>query len=278
MQSYCGAQIFEAIGLNDALVDRYFTGTRLPAFRAWGCGKSAKKRCAGIGSRMNRFPFTATGLWRRDSLPHSGRPSQLESGDHFDVATCDPTPMTPTTYEAYAQLVNDESSASLESSRFVRFPLFARLPCRWKPSNPPVEIVKRFTTGAMSYGAISKEAHEMLAIAMNRIGAKSNTGEGGEDAARFKPLPNGDSKNSHIKQVASGTLWGDRVLFGQRERAANQNGARRKTRRGGAASRVIKLTTPLRKCGFPLPAWGLFHRRRIMTFIPLKIWRSSFLI
>ena len=95
---------------------------------------------------------------------------------------------------------------------------------------PAKEIVKRFTTGAMSFGSISKEAHETLAVAMNRIGGKSNTGEGGEDEERFKPDANGDLRRSAVKQVASARFRRNRELSGERGRIADQDGARRETR------------------------------------------------
>ena len=102
----------------------------------------------------------------------------------------------------FPHLVNDENKRRSNLRGLLEFN-FPTEPIPLEEVEPAKEIVKRFTTGAMSFGAISKEAHETLAIAMNRIGAKSNTGEGGEDPERFEPLPNGDSKNSYIKQVAS---------------------------------------------------------------------------
>ena len=102
---------------------------------------------------------------------------------------------------------------------------------------PATEIVKRFATGAMSFGSISKEAHETLAIAMNRIGGRSNTGEGGEDEARFERDPNGDWRRSAIKQVASGRFGVTTQLPGERRRAADQNRPGREARRGRPASR-----------------------------------------
>ena len=108
----------------------------------------------------------------------------------------------PKTYAEFAQLVNDESTRRSNLRGLLDFK-FDPTPLPVEEVEPASEIVKRFNTGAMSFGSISKEAHETLAIAMNRLGGKSNTGEGGEDPERFKPLPNGDSKNSYIKQVAS---------------------------------------------------------------------------
>jgi glutamate synthase (NADPH/NADH) large chain/glutamate synthase (ferredoxin) len=106
------------------------------------------------------------------------------------------------TYKEFSRLVNDESRSRSNLRGLLDLRLLPE-PIPVEEVEPASEIVKRFTTGAMSFGAISKEAHETLAVAMNRIGAKSNTGEGGEDPDRFVPLPNGDSKSSAIKQVAS---------------------------------------------------------------------------
>ena len=121
--------------------------------------------------------------------------------------------------------MNDESTRRSNLRGLLDFK-FDHTPLPVEEVEPASEIVKRFNTGAMSFGSISKEAHETLAIAMNRLGGKSNTGEGGEDPERFKPLPNGDSKNSYIKQVA-GPLRGDCSLLGECSRIADQNGARR---------------------------------------------------
>ncbi len=201
VQSYCGAQIFEAIGLNDALVDRYFTGTasRLQGMGMREVGEEAlrRHRVAYEPVPVHQLDFGGEIHYRIQGDHHNWNPETISTLQHATQRN------DATTYEAYAQLVNDESRRRSNLRGLFDFH-FLPDPLPLEAVEPAVEIVKRFTTGAMSYGAISKEAHEMLAIAMNRIGAKSNTGEGGEDAARFKPLPNGDSKNSHIKQVASG--------------------------------------------------------------------------
>ena len=203
--SYRGAQIFEAIGLDTELVNHYFTGT---AGRVEGVGIEAiaeeslrRHRMAfgGHGSNGRGKALDPGGMyqWRSDGEYHLFNPQTIHllqksvRTSSFDV------------FRAYTAKVNDQSRNRCTLRGLMRF--------RGKRKSVPIEevesveaITRRFKTGAMSYGSISKEAHETLAIAMNRIGGKSNTGEGGEDPERFKPLPNGDSKRSAIKQVASG--------------------------------------------------------------------------
>ncbi len=199
VQSYCGAQIFEAIGIGSDAINRYFTGTA--------------SRIQGIGLRE-----IAEEVLRRHVQAYAPAPiHQLDFGSEYHYRVQGEhhnwNPMTIATlqqatknnsyasYQEFAKLVNDESKT--RSNLRGLLDLRPGDPVPIEQVEPAADIVKRFTTGAMSYGAISKEAHETLAVAMNRIGAKSNTGEGGEDPERFTPLPNGDSKNSAIKQVAS---------------------------------------------------------------------------
>src|SRR3989454_1616977 len=200
VQSYCGAQIFEAIGLNHELVDRYFTGT---ASRVEGIGireigeeTLRRHRVAYEPTPIRQLDFGGEIHYRIQGEHHNWNPDTIYKLQHATMAN------DPKSFAEFSQLVNDESKQ--------RSNLRGLLDFKFLPKAIPLdevesakEIVKRFTTGAMSFGAISKEAHETLAIAMNRIGAKSNTGEGGEDPERFVPLANGDSKNSYIKQVAS---------------------------------------------------------------------------
>jgi glutamate synthase (NADPH/NADH) large chain/glutamate synthase (ferredoxin) len=200
VQSYCGAQIFEAIGLNQELVDRYFTGT---ASRVQGIGLREigdetlrRHRLAYEASPIRQLDFGGEIHYRVQGEHHNWNPETIYRLQHATKAN------DPKTYAEFAQLVNDESRRRSNLRGLLEFK-FLPEPIPLDEVEPAKEIVKRFTTGAMSFGAISKEAHETLAIAMNRIGAKSNTGEGGEDPERFIPLPNGDSKNSYIKQVAS---------------------------------------------------------------------------
>jgi len=199
VQSYCGAQIFEAIGLNRELIDRSFTGTA--------------SRIGGIGMRE-----LAEETLRRHALAYQPAPvRQLDFGGEYHyriqgeyhnwnpetIATLQQAARANRyeTFKQFSRLVNDESRHRSNIRGLLE--LKTGVPIPIDEVEPASAIVKRFTTGAMSFGAIGKEAHETLAIAMNRIGGKSNTGEGGEDPERFVPLPNGDSKNSAIKQVAS---------------------------------------------------------------------------
>ena len=204
VQSYCGAQIFEAVGLDKELVERYFTGT--PS-RIGGVGLEELSTEA-LERHYRAYPRTAREIlpvggvlqWRRDGETHIWTPDSIAKLQHA-VRGQNGDPRQ--TYGEFTQLVNEDA---------VRKALLRGL-MELKPAGPPVpladvepatEIVKRFTTGAMSLGSLSREAHETLAIAMNRIGGRSNTGEGGEDPVRYRPDPNGDLRRSAIKQVASG--------------------------------------------------------------------------
>ncbi len=210
LRSYRGAQIFEAVGLSQELIDDYFVGT--PS-RIDGIGLDIIERETSM--RHNRaFPrdgyvyheLDPGGLykWRRRGEKHAFNPETVAKLQHASQNN---------DYKAYKEFSAMVDANSAETStlrglfRFVK----TRTPVPIAEVEPVSEIVKRFCTGAMSYGSISKEAHESLAIAMNRLGGKSNTGEGGEDPGRFTPDKNGDSRRSAIKQVASGrfgvTSW-----------------------------------------------------------------------
>ena len=202
IQSYRGAQIFEAIGLNSRLVEHHFTGT---ASRIEGIGLEVLGREAIVRHRQG-FPKAQSRKhlldvggqyqWRRDGEFHLFNP---ESVAKLQVATRHGDYRL---FKQYSTLINDQSR-NMCTLRGL-FKLKQGDPVPLDEVEPASEIVKRFATGAMSFGSISKEAHENLAIAMNRIGAKSNTGEGGEDPARYVRDPNGDWRRSAIKQVASG--------------------------------------------------------------------------
>ncbi len=201
VQSYCGAQIFEALGLSHQLVDRYFTGT---SSRIQGIGmreiaeESLRRHQVGYALVPVRMLDVGGDVhYRIQGEHHAWNPKTIATLQHAA------TNNDAKAYADYAQLVNDESQHRTHLRGLFDFHVLPQ-PLPLEDIEPAKDIMQRFTAGAMSYGAISKESHETLAIAMNRIGAKSNTGEGGEDAARFVPLPNGDSKNSYIKQVASG--------------------------------------------------------------------------
>ncbi len=203
LQSYRGAQIFEAIGLNQSMVEKYFTGT---ASRIEGVGLEVLAQEARMKHDHAYHPVTESDT----ELTVGGSYAYRVRGEHHML-----NPLTITklqhavnqqsykTYEEFAALVDEENRERRTIRGLMDFKWAAR-PIPIEDVEPAQEIVKRFATGAMSYGSISKEAHETLAIAMNRIGAKSNTGEGGEDDARYIPDANGDSRRSAVKQVASG--------------------------------------------------------------------------
>jgi glutamate synthase (ferredoxin) len=202
IQSYRGAQIFEAVGLNSSVVDKYFTWT--PS-RLQGVGMDVLAEEV-LARHRHAFPDRPiTGVldpggqyqWRADGEYHLFNPQTI----HKLQIACRLN--SEKIYREYAGLINQQA-ANLCTLRGLLDFKFAENPVPMEEVEPVEEIVKRFKTGAMSYGSISKEAHEALAVAMNRLGGKSNTGEGGEDPDRYIPLPNGDSKNSAIKQVASG--------------------------------------------------------------------------
>ncbi|MDP1945866.1 MAG: glutamate synthase large subunit [Nitrospirota bacterium] len=200
VQSYCGAQIFEAIGLNRELIGRYFTGTpsRVEGIGIREVGEETlrRHRLAYEPAPIRQLDFGGEIHYRIQGEHHNWNPDTIYKLQHA-TRTNDPK-----TFAEFSQFVNDESKRRSNLRGLLEFK-FLPEPIPVEEVESAKEIVKRFTTGAMSFGSISKEAHETLAIAMNRLGAKSNTGEGGEDPERFKPMPNGDSKNSYIKQVAS---------------------------------------------------------------------------
>ncbi|UEG49160.1 glutamate synthase large subunit [Ferruginibacter lapsinanis] len=202
LQSYQGAQIFEIIGLNKTVVDKYFTGA-VSRIEGMGLDEIAKENLAKHQYAYSRKEVPVDRLsvggvyqWKRKGEFHLFNPQTIHLLQ-YSTRTDDYN-----TFKKYSKLVNDQS----EKACTLRG-LFEFNPNRKSISIDEVEpaenIYKRFATGAMSFGSISHEAHSTLAIAMNRLGGKSNTGEGGEDEMRYTPLPNGDSMRSAIKQVAS---------------------------------------------------------------------------
>ncbi|MSW44050.1 MAG: glutamate synthase subunit alpha, partial [Actinobacteria bacterium] len=204
--SYRGAQIFEAIGLSKPLVEAYFTGT---SSKLGGVGLdvlaaevAARHAVAyppsGIAPAHRTLNVGGEYQWRREGEAHLFDPETVFRLQHstrnkrFDI------------FREYSAGVDDQATRLMTIRGLFGFRAGARPAVPIDEVEPAAAIIKRFSTGAMSYGSISAEAHETLAIAMNRLGAKSNTGEGGEDPERFIPMPNGDSKRSAIKQVASG--------------------------------------------------------------------------
>jgi len=210
LQSYKGAQIFEAVGLSDEVIDLCFRGTasRISGVSFDILGEEALRRHE-LGyptrpdTRLPVLPNMGLMHWRASGEKHAWNPLTIA---HIQKAA---RQGDKNAYKEFARLVNEQVSRECHLRGLLRFKPTKPVPV--EEVEPASEIVKRFCTGAMSYGSISAEAHETLAIAMNRIGGKSNTGEGGEDYARFQTLPNGDSKRSAIKQVASGrfgvTSW-----------------------------------------------------------------------
>jgi glutamate synthase domain-containing protein 2/glutamate synthase domain-containing protein 1/glutamate synthase domain-containing protein 3 len=202
LQSYCGAQIFEAVGLNKSLVERYFTGT---SSRIEGVGLEVLAREALMRHKFAMQPAAESDSeleiggsyqYRVRGENHILNPLTISKLQHAVRQSSFPT------FQEFARIAN-EQSRNLYTLRGLLDLNPAGPPVPLEDVEPAAEIVKRFATGAMSFGSISKEAHETLAIAMNRIGGRSNTGEGGEDAARFKRDANGDWRRSAIKQVAS---------------------------------------------------------------------------
>ncbi len=202
IQSYRGAQIFEAIGLNRSVIDRYFTWT--PS-RVGGVGLDVLAREV-LLRHEHAFPARPVNghvldvggqyQWRNEGEYHLFNPQTV----HKLQQAC--RTANYKVFKEYSGLVNDQTKRHCTLRGLLDFKPGTAIPIEEVESAE--SILSRFKTGAMSYGSISKEAHESLAIAMNRIGGKSNTGEGGEDPARYVRDPNGDSRNSAIKQVASG--------------------------------------------------------------------------
>ncbi|MCH7979168.1 MAG: glutamate synthase subunit alpha, partial [Acidobacteria bacterium] len=203
IQSYCGAQIFEAIGLHKKFVDRYFTWT---ASRIEGVGIDLIAKEV-LLRHQKAYPDRSVGQpdlewggeyqWRRDGEYHLFNPDTVFKLQHATSSG------QYKIFKEYTNLVDDQSTNMATLRGLFEFQ-WAQKPVPLEEVEPVESILKRFATGAMSYGSISQEAHETLAIAMNRLGGKSNTGEGGEDPARYVPDPNGDSRRSAMKQVASG--------------------------------------------------------------------------
>lgn len=203
--SYRGAQIFEAIGLNQAIIDKYFTKT---ASRVEGIGlgsisketltRHRKAYAPRDDERDSALDPGGVYQWRANGERHLFNPitiHKLQKATRLgDYAV----------FKEYSEVINNQSKELFTLRGLMDFKLDAAKSIPLEEVEPASEIVKRFKTGAMSYGSISKEAHESLAVAMNRLGGKSNTGEGGEEFDRFTPDANGDSRRSAIKQVASG--------------------------------------------------------------------------
>ncbi|MEC8834384.1 MAG: glutamate synthase large subunit, partial [Pseudomonadota bacterium] len=204
LQSYKGAQIFEAVGLAEEVIDRAFTGT---ASRVEGAGFEV---LAEEMQRRHAIGFPGREVVAEPVLPNPGDFHWRLGGDRHmwdPEAVADLQSAARTNnedaYWRFADHVNKTNTRETNLRGLLSFKT-TTAPIPLEEVEPETEIIRRFATGAMSFGSISAEAHESLAIAMNRVGGKSNTGEGGEDPNRFQPMENGDSKRSAIKQVASG--------------------------------------------------------------------------
>ncbi|MDD3089110.1 MAG: glutamate synthase large subunit, partial [Candidatus Omnitrophica bacterium] len=202
LRSYRGAQIFEALGLDDEIIERCFAGT---VSRIGGSGikgiaeETLKRHTEAYSGEEEGAPYLGTGgvyQWKKDGEFHLWRPESIaalqDSVRKDDISI----------YKEFAGLINDQSANPTTVRSVLKFSKTSPIPLG--EVEPLEKIVRRFATGAMSFGSISRSTHESIAIAMNRLGGRSNTGEGGEDPARFHSLPNGDSARSAIKQVASG--------------------------------------------------------------------------
>src|SRR5271169_1317842 len=206
-QSYCGAQIFDAVGLSRAFIDEFFFGTAT-SIEGAGLAEIARETQRRHEEAFGDSPVLSAALevggeyaYRVRGETHNWTPETVSLLQHAVRGNARER------YDAFAKLLNEQSAQLLTVRGLFRIKTAeedARTPVPLDEVEPAVSIVKRFSTGAMSYGSISREAHTTLAIAMNRIGGKSNTGEGGEESDRYKRLPNGDSMRSAIKQVASG--------------------------------------------------------------------------
>ncbi len=202
IQSYCGAQIFEAVGLGEALIEKYFSATpsRIGGIGIETVAQEVLRRHESAYPQNNGNPAMLDEggeyAWRLDAEHHQYNPQTISLLQHavrvgdFNL------------YKRYAQLINSQNTNLANIRGLLKFKKGNVVPL--KEVEPASQIVKRFATGGMSYGSISRETHETLAIAMNRLGGFSNTGEGGEDPHRFKKDPNGDWRRSRIKQVAQG--------------------------------------------------------------------------
>ena len=203
LQSYRGAQIFEAVGLSQTLVDEYFTwtATRIEGLKLEDLEKQILDTHASLFNKniSDRKPLKLRGdySWRRDGEAHLHDPSMISTLQNSTRIN------GRGEFKEFCKVIDDQSKRQLTLRGMLSFKKNIKA-IALDEVDPVAEILKRFSTGAMSFGSISKEAHETIAVAMNRIGAKSNSGEGGEDAARFTPDENGDLRRSAIKQVASG--------------------------------------------------------------------------
>ena len=298
--SYCGAQLFEAIGLNSDTVDKYFTGT---ASRVEGIGVF---EIAQEAIRMHKAAFgddpVLAGMldaggeyaWRTRGEEHMWTPDAIAKLQHAARAN------NWNTYKEYAQLINEQNRRLMTLRGLFEFRIDPSKAISIDEVEPAKEIVKRFATGAMSLGSISTEAHTTLAVAMNRIGGKSNTGEGGEDPARYRqelkgipitqgqtiadiigrevievdyPLNEGDSLRSKIKQIASGRFGVTAEYLSSADQIQIKMAQGAKPGEGGQLP-AAKSPSTSASCATRCRASASFRRRRTTTSIRSRIWRN----
>lgn len=277
-QSYCGAQIFDAIGLNSQLIDQYFFGTA-SNIEGIGLAEIAQETVARHHSAFGKDPILATSLdiggeyaYRLRGENHAWSPDSIASLQHAVRGN------SQERYREFAAMVN-ESALRMNSIRGLfkikKAADQGRQPISVDEVEPAADIVKRFSTGAMSFGSISREAHTTLAVAMNRIGGKSNTGEGGEESDRYLPLFNGspNPERSAIKQIASGRFGVTTEYLVNADMLQIKVAQGAKPGEGGQLP-GHKVDATVAKTRHSTPGVGLISRRRITTSTPSKIWRS----
>jgi len=275
IQSYRGAQIFEAVGIGKAVIDKYFTNT---ASRINGVGLEVIARESLERHRRGYPPIKVDGevlgtggfyQWRRDGEYHMWNPDTVAKLQQAVRVTGLPT------FKEYSKLVDDEARHRCTIRGLLQFKKGNAIPL--EEVEPAKEIVKRFCTGAMSFGSISKEAHENLAIAMNRIGGKSNTGEGGEDPERFTPDANGELRRSAIKQVASARFGVTAEYLVNADELQIKMAQGAKPGEGGQLP-GHKVDEYIGKVRHSTPGVGLISPPPHHDIYSIEIWRSSFTI
>ena len=269
LQSYHGSQVFEILGINQAVVDKYFTGA---VTRIGGLGldeiarESLCKHKIGFGATSADHLLPEGGIyqWKRRGESHLFNPTTVHLLQHATRSNSYPV------YKNYAKEINEQSEKHFTIRGLLDF-AHHREAISIDEVEPAENIMKRFATGAMSFGSISHEAHSTMAIAMNRIGGKSNTGEGGEDEFRYEQMANGDSMRSAIKQVASARFGVTSNYLSNADELQIKMAQGAKPGEGGQLP-GHKVDDWIAKTRHSTPGVGLISRPRPTTiFIQLKI-------